>query len=131
MSRGYGWYRRQLAHRVALTLSLGRAIRPGLYALHTCDNRPCVNPAHLFEGTQAENIADMDAKGRRGFPSTFENTPRGEHHGQAKLTWDSVRLIRDLYRRGWTDRQIAPLVGVQGATVYAVTRFKTWREAAA
>lgn len=52
------------AHRVALELRLGRPIRPGLVACHTCDVANCVNPSHLWEGTQAENLADMRAKGR-------------------------------------------------------------------
>ena len=52
-----------LAHRVAYSLWIG-PIAPGLCVLHTCDNRRCVNPAHLELGSQRANLADMYAKGR-------------------------------------------------------------------
>lgn len=56
------------AHRIAWTLKFGR-IPADMDVLHKCDVRSCVNPSHLFLGTQADNVADMDAKGRRGKPS--------------------------------------------------------------
>jgi hypothetical protein len=49
---------------VALELKLGRRLLPGMFACHTCDNPPCCNPAHLFEGTHQANVDDMVAKGR-------------------------------------------------------------------
>jgi hypothetical protein len=68
-ARGYGqlWTgeRVEYAHRLVAALTAG-AIPTGLYVLHTCDNPPCCNPAHLVFGTQADNLADMAAKGRSG-----------------------------------------------------------------
>lgn len=55
------------AHRLSLEISLGRSLGPGMCACHDCpggDDRGCVNPAHLFEGTRGDNNRDMVAKGR-------------------------------------------------------------------
>lgn len=51
-------------HRQALEEKLGRAIRPGLCALHHCDTPPCYEPEHLYEGTMADNMRDKMRRGR-------------------------------------------------------------------
>ena len=57
--------RRYAIHRLSFVVHHGQ-LAAGAEALHTCDNPGCWNPTHLFSGTQADNLADMDAKGRRG-----------------------------------------------------------------
>lgn len=57
------------AHRLAWVLTWGEI--PGkLHVLHTCDNPPCMNPDHLFVGTNADNVRDRHAKGRTVVPPT-------------------------------------------------------------
>lgn len=73
------------AHRVSQEIYAG-PIPDGMYVLHRCDNPGCVNPAHLFLGTQTDNMLDMEAKGRG-------RHPRGEGHLSSKLTEVEVRKI--------------------------------------
>ena len=69
LGRGYGMFsiegRSIVAHRVSWTMLRG-PIPEGMLVLHKCDNRKCVNPNHLFIGTQSDNVCDMLAKGRGG-----------------------------------------------------------------
>jgi HNH endonuclease len=111
--------REQGAHRVAWKLFRGK-VAPGLAVCHTCDVRACVNPAHLFLGTPAENARDMRAKGR---------DRRGEKHGSAKLTRAQVRRIKTMLKE---DRlyvsEIAREFGVSETTIRAIRDRRTWKE---
>ena len=89
-----------------------------------CDNPPCVNPAHLFVGTRAENIADMDAKGRRRSHPHF-----GESNPLARLTIDQVREIRRRGAEGENGLSLASAFGVSGNTISRVLSHKTWTAA--
>lgn len=79
-------------HRAAWLAEHG-AIPVGMHVLHRCDNRKCINIAHLFLGTNADNVADKVSKNRQGRPNI-----KGEQMGLAKLTDAKVRLIRLLPR---------------------------------
>jgi hypothetical protein len=110
-----------LAHRASWELTNG-AITNGLHVLHKCDNPRCVNPSHLFLGTQTDNMADMHAKGRT------RNSPRyGEANNKAKLTAAQVAEIRDRYSRGGVSmRQLAREFGVTFAPIQMLLSGKTW-----
>ncbi len=122
---GYGWFgfngRTRLAHRVSWTLNIGE-IPEGLHVLHRCDNRPCVNPAHLFLGTQLDNVADRVAKGRSGGGSLC-----GEDHPRVKLTAEKVAEIRARYvPRVVTQEFLAKEYGVTRGNIHAIVSGKTW-----
>lgn len=88
--RGQG---KTLAHRLAWRLANGEIpssdLPHGMVIMHTCDNRLCCNPAHLRLGTQAENVRDMDKKGRRKVKAH-----KGDKHPNSKLTDEMVRALR-------------------------------------
>lgn len=72
---------RHLAHRVAYVLETHASLEPETCVLHRCDNPECVNPSHLMAGTQRDNIADMNAKGRGYRPQKKPKRARGVSNG--------------------------------------------------
>ena len=86
-------------HRKVLAEKLGRSIKPGYFACHTCDVPPCVNPDHLYEGTATDNNRDTVRRGRHKYVSNFKGMP-GEKHPMCKLTDKQVIEIRERYAAG-------------------------------
>ncbi len=108
-SRTDGSRRTVNAHRVSWEVHYG-PIPDGLFVLHRCDNKSCVNPSHLFLGTHSDNMADMVAKGR---------SLSGEKHNLAKLTDKDVAEIRSLGKTT-IHRKIAKRFGVSRTHVGAL-----------
>jgi len=110
------------AHRVAFQLANNVTLPHERYVLHRCDNPPCCNPSHLFEGTHLDNMLDMDAKGRarRGNPR-----PGEKHHG-ARLTDQDVLFIREARKNGVSPYKLASDFGVSYPSIYAIVKRKRW-----
>lgn len=108
------------AHTVSFLLAHGRMPKP--CALHRCDNRACVNPGHLFEGTKRDNTRDMLSKGRHRFVSH-----PGEDNGNAILTYEKAREIRG---SSGTLRRIAEKFGISISLVWAIRHGRAWKVAA-
>ena len=106
-------------HRISFNLHMGE-IPSGLLVCHTCDNKLCVNPAHLFLGTSKDNAQDKKLKGRC-------HHMIGEHNGRAKLSEKDIQSIRYLYGLGSCIADIARLYKTPHATLCCVVHSKTWR----
>lgn len=121
-SKGYGIFRMngaiRKAHRVSYMLCNPTS---AFYAvddiLHACDNRKCVNPAHLFEGSHKDNMKDMANKGRA-------KTKKGEEHKLHKLTEKQVSFIRD---SNCSLRELAKIFNVSKTLIMKIRQRKVWR----
>lgn len=107
-----------LASRVSYVLHKGST--NGLCVLHTCDNVLCVNPGHLWLGTNADNTADMVSKGRQA-------PQHGSLNPCAILTEDVVSVIKQRIRNGERQNKIARDLGISKATVNNIAVGKSWR----
>lgn len=123
---GKGVMRSILAHRLSYELANGE-FSDDLCVLHKCDNPPCVNPDHLFLGTRYDNVQDMRAKGRQryiGHPGS--SGAQGEHHGNSKLTNETVRHIRALHKNGLSYSKLATQFSVNKSTIERIVLRKSW-----
>lgn len=109
----------EFAHRFIYSALYGDI--EGLCILHKCDNPRCVNPNHLFAGTQLDNINDRHNKGRsRG------GGVRGDSHWNSKLRNDDVLKIKKRLSHGEKFDHIAKHYGVHRSTIYAIKRNFNW-----
>ncbi len=120
---GYGMVclspKNQLMHRASYEAFVG-PIEADKFVLHRCDNPPCVNPAHLFLGSKADNMADAIAKGRLHL--------RDGAHANARLSVDAVREIRS--SKGMSNKQLAERHNVSEWAIKSIRRNISWRHVA-
>ena len=118
--RGYGQLishaRKHYAHRASYEAFVG-SIPDGMNVCHACDNVYCVNPAHLFLGTQKQNLEDMARKRR----STW-----GERNPMAKLTLKDASLIKQMKKDGAKTKELAKQFGVSNSNITAIIRKDRW-----
>jgi hypothetical protein len=105
--------RRDFVHRISFWLANGRL--PNGITRHTCDNRMCVNPSHLLEGSYQDNVDDMISRKRMCI---------GESRKQSKLTDELVKKIRSSSMSG---REIARKLGLSESTIRFARSAKTWK----
>lgn len=106
------------AHVIAWEEANGRARPEGVCVRHTCDNPPCVNPAHLLLGTDGQNLLDAYNRRRR---------PQGIEHHSGRLTDDQVRELRRLYAEGSTFKDLGVRfeITTQYASMLALRKRRT------
>lgn len=123
---GYGMIRNgrwmALSHRVSWTLKNGR-IPEGAQVLHHCDVRACVNPGHLYIGTNQDNVRDKVARGRSSFPHPER---RGELHPLAKLTREQVNEILAKPFVFGSGKELAEKFGVSRALITRIRKGQLW-----
>jgi hypothetical protein len=110
-------YKQWSAHRYAWVIANGE-IPDGLNVCHTCDNRLCVNPAHLFLGTDVDNMADKVAKDRQA---------KGSTSGKSKLSEADVNKVIELYNSGKLQREVGEELGVSQAVVSKILLGQNWK----
>lgn len=126
--RGYGQFRlgkkKVKAHRTALELANGQPLAHGMKALHSCDNPPCCNPAHIWEGTTSDNAIDSFRKGR----GARFNLPikYGEENPAAKLCSGQVLEIRALKQSGMSLGKLSIVYCVSKSQIANIVKRKSW-----
>ena len=112
--------KKYLSYRVSWVIHHGD-IPEGLCVCHTCDNPVCTNPAHLFLGSQRDNILDMEEKGRALHLA-------GEQHYKSKLTEkEVVEILQKYVPFVYTTGMLAKEYGVERTTISCIINGKTWK----
>ena len=128
LSSGYGWFAIKSgisrgAHRVSALISgLLDSLDSKMQVLHKCDNPKCVNPNHLFVGSNADNVADRVSKGRTRYKAQLN-----ESNGMAKLVKSQILFMRGLYNSGeFSQSQLGRAFKVGQPTVHKIIHKQRW-----
>lgn len=147
---GYGTLGNKYAHRMAWQIANNKEIPSGMVICHHCDNPSCVNPNHLFIGTQKDNMQDMIKKNRQvkknnigqknpmfGKSHSFSAKKKmseakqgkyiGSNHPRATITNETVGKIRKMRLEGFTRKQISEKLNVSFHVVGNVIYGKSWK----
>lgn len=128
--KGYGVVRHegktQLLHRVVYCQEHGLSINDikDKVVRHVCDNSKCIEPSHLTIGTQADNVQDMIDRGRNSPPPHQS----GNRHSMAKLTYKTVKAIREAHLAGARQIDLAHKYGITAANVSLIVKNKIWND---
>ena len=123
ISDSSGHPRVKKVHRVVYAHFVGE-IPNGMMVCHRCDVPLCVNPEHLWLGTNADNMRDMGEKGRSLF---HKRNFVGENHGNSKLTESQVRAIRQRRADGLTFAAIGAEFNISTSSAHLVCAGRSWR----
>lgn len=121
---GYGRFtinrKNNLAHRVSFEITNKKFITDEMCILHKCDNRKCINPEHLLEGTHQDNMIDKVNKNRQA-------RNKGELAGPSKLLEQQVLEIRQKYSNGnYSQKELANEYNIKQQTVSQIVNNKKW-----
>lgn len=113
------YYKINCAHQLSYIVAFGNYDR-SLQVNHICDNAKCINPDHLYLGSQADNVNDMLKRGRH-------KVLTGEHHSGSKLTSDQVLEIRELCSNGISNKLIAEQYNVTPEAISSIKCRRSWK----
>jgi len=115
------WWNKKLGHMSRFIWEqMHGEIPKDMHVLHKCDNPLCINPEHLFLGTNLDNVKDKMKKGRHR-----NNTPKGEGHWWAKL---NNELVIKIFLDKGSQHKIADFYNVSQSTVSEIKRGVRWKE---
>ena len=119
---GYGWItiggKKQYTHRVSHWVFKGQ---PNYFVCHTCDVPSCINPDHLYDGTNSQNMQDRSRRGRALMAT-------GERHGKSRFTQSQIESMREMKAQGKTLREIADAFGTKSTGhICNIVNNKLWR----